>query len=272
VNPVGWLKTSVLYCDDALDRLRDFPTECIDLIYLDPPFFSNRQYEVIWGEEAEMRSFEDKWDGGMPVYIDFLRQRVEQMYRVLKPTGSFYFHCDWHASHHIKVMLDEFFGLAQFRNEIIWKRTSAHSSAKRFAPIHDAILYYSKSKELVWNHPREDYEQTYLDKYYKFDDGDGRLYWRNSLTAAGTRRGSSGMPWRGIDVAATGQHWKFTRETLDRLDAEGPHLLAPRRRWLSADQALSRRAKGQGCRGSLGRYRPNQPRRERARRLPDPEA
>jgi DNA modification methylase len=102
VTPVGWLKTSVLYCDDSLDRLRDFPAECIDLVYLDPPFFSNRNYQVIWGEEAEMRSFEDMWDGGMPVYIDFLRQRVEQMYRVLKRTGSLYFHCDWHASHYIR--------------------------------------------------------------------------------------------------------------------------------------------------------------------------
>jgi DNA modification methylase len=188
---------------------------------LDPPFFSNRNYEVIWGEEAEIRSFEDKWDGGMPVYIDFLRQRVEQMYRVLRPTGSLFFHCDWHASHYIKVMLDEFFGLRQFRNEIVWKRTSAHSSAKRYAPVHDVILYYAKGDGFVWNEPREDYDEAYLKKYYRFDDGDGRLYWRNSLTAAGTRRGRSGMPWRGIDVAATGQHWKFTRESLDRLDAEG---------------------------------------------------
>ncbi len=228
MNPVGWLKTSVLYCDDSLDRLRDFPAECIDLIYLDPPFFSNRNYQVIWGEEAEMRSFEDMWDGGMPVYIDFLRQRVEHLYRVLKATGSLYFHCDWHASHYIKVMLDDFFGTRQFRNEIVWKRTTAHSSAKRFAPIHDVILYYSKSEQFAWNEPRDDYDEAYLDKYYKFDDGNGRLYWRADLCAAGIRQGSSGQPWRGIDPSAKGMHWKFTLDKLEELDAEGRIYWPPR--------------------------------------------
>lgn len=228
VNPVSWLKTSVLYCDDALDRLRSIPDECIDLIYLDPPFFSNRHYEVVWGDEAEMRSFEDKWDGGMPVYIDFLRQRVEHMYRALKPTGSLYFHCDWHASHYIKVMLDEFFTLSRFRNEVVWKRTTAHSSAKRFAPIHDTLLYYAKSSEFTWNEPREPYEDAYLRRYYKYDDGDGRLYWRADLCAAGTRKGSSGQPWRGIDPAEKGMHWKFTVEKLDELDAEGRIYWPPR--------------------------------------------
>jgi SAM-dependent methyltransferase len=83
------------------------------------------------------------------------------------------------------------------------------------------ILHYGASQSVTWNEPRTEYEDVYLDKYYKYDDGDGRLYWRNSLTAAGTRQGSSGLPWRDIDVAATGQHWKFTREHLDELDAEG---------------------------------------------------
>lgn len=221
MNPVGWLKTSVLYRDDSLDRLRDFPAKCIDLIYLDPPFFSNRHYEVIWGDEAEMRSFEDKWDGGMPVYIDFLRQRVEQMYRVLKPTGSLYFHCDWHASHYIKVMLDDFFAMGQFRNEITWKRTTAHSSAKRYAPVHDTILYYTKSNNRVWNEPREPYDEAYLDRYYKYDDGDGRLYWRADLTGAGTRRGATGESWRGHDPGRIGRHWMVPPDELDRLDAEG---------------------------------------------------
>lgn len=221
VNPLRYIETSVLFREDCLIQLRDFPDECIDLIYLDPPFFSNRKYEVIWGEEAEVRSFDDKWAGGMDEYIDWMRQRVESLYRVLKPEGSFYFHCDWHASHYIKVMLDRFFGMGRFRNEIVWKRTTAHSSAKRFAPVHDVILYYSKGATPTWNEPREAYDPDYLDKYYKYHDGDGRLYWRNSLTAAGTRRGSSGQPWRGIDVAATGQHWKFTTEKLDALDAQG---------------------------------------------------
>lgn len=117
-------------------------------------------------------------------------------------------------SHTLRALCDEIFGPENFRNEIAWKRTSAHSSANRYGPVHDSILYYSKGAEPVWNGPREDYEQAYLDKYYRYDDGDGRLYWRKSFTAAGTRRGSFRLPWRGIDVAATGQHWKFTRERL----------------------------------------------------------
>lgn len=214
--------TGVLYCDDNLSRLAALPAESVDLIYLDPPFFSNRVYEVIWGDEAEVRSFEDRWEGGIQHYIGWMRERAELLHRVLKPTGSFYLHCDPHASHYLKVMLDPIFGQSGFRSEIIWKRTSAHSSAKRWGPVHDTILYYGRgTKGLTWNEPRIDYEPEYLDKYYKFDDGDGRLYWRADLCAAGTRNGRSGVPWRGFDPAAKGMHWKFTVEHLDELDTEG---------------------------------------------------
>ena len=213
--------TGVLYCDDNLERLAALPDECVDLIYLDPPFFSNRVYEVIWGDEAEMRSFEDRWDGGIKHYVGWMEERVLQLHRILKSNGSLYLHCDPHASHYLKVLMDQIFGPPNFRNEIVWKRTTAHSSAKRFGPVHDLILYYGKSKEAIWNNPRTSYDDEYLDRYYKYDDGDGRLYWRNSLTAAGIRHGSSGMPWRGFDVSATGQHWKFTIERLEELDSKG---------------------------------------------------
>jgi DNA modification methylase len=214
-------QTDTLYNGDNLEWLGTFPDQCVDLIYLDPPFFSNRVYEVIWGDEAEVRSFEDRWEGGIQHYIGWMRERVEQMHRVLKPNGSLYLHCDPHASHYLKIMLDQIFGGGMFRNEVIWKRTTSHSSAKRFGPVHDLIFYYGRSNKIIWNGPRTNYDPAYLDRYYKYDDGDGRLYWRNSLTAAGTRRGSSGESWRGFDVTATGQHWKFTIESLDKLDAEG---------------------------------------------------
>lgn len=215
------LDTGILYCNDNLERLGGLPSESVDLIYLDPPFFSNRVYEVIWGDEAEVRSFEDRWEGGIQHYVGWMQERVVELHRVLKPTGSLYLHCDPHASHYLKVMLDGVFGQSMFRNEIVWKRTTAHSSAKRFGPVHDTVLYYGRGARVTWNEPRTGYEDAYLDRYYKYDDGDGRLYWRNSLTAAGTRRGSSGQPWRGFDVAATGQHWKFTIESLEALDAAG---------------------------------------------------
>lgn len=224
-SPATGLQTGVLWRGDNLERLSDtdaFPSESVDLIYLDPPFFSNRTYEVIWGDEAEVRSFEDRWDGGMSHYIGWMEDRVAQMHRVLKPDGSLYLHCDPHASHYLKAMLDRVFGQARFRSEIIWKRTSSHSSAKRWGPVHDTILYYGRGSQVTWNPPRTEYTQEYLDRYYKYHDGDGRLYWRNSLTAAGiVRHGSSGKPWRGFDVAATGQHWKFGIEKLEELDAAG---------------------------------------------------
>src|SRR5690348_78487 len=127
------LETGVIYCDDNRTRLMRLPPESVDLIYLDPPFFSNRVYEVIWGDEAEVRSFEDRWEGGMQHYVGWMRERVIEMRRVLKPNGSLYLHCDPHASHYLRVMLDDVFGgTSAFRNEIIWKRTTAHSSAKRW--------------------------------------------------------------------------------------------------------------------------------------------
>jgi site-specific DNA-methyltransferase (adenine-specific) len=157
----------------------------------------------------------------MLAYIVEMAVRLVELRRVLKSTGSLYLHCDPTASHYLKLVLDAIFGAEHFRNEVIWKRTTAHSSSKKFAPIHDVLLYYVKSAAAVWKDARTDYDPAYLDKYYKFDDGDGRLYWRADLCAAGTRQGSSGLPWRGIDPAAKGMHWKFTRDTLDKLDAEG---------------------------------------------------
>src|SRR3954453_17131200 len=103
MTPVTYLETNVLYCDDNLHRLPQFPDECVDLIYLDPPFFSNRKYEVIWGDEAEVRSFEDRWTGGMDVYIDWMETRLREMHRLLRPTGSLYLHCDSAAGHYLKV-------------------------------------------------------------------------------------------------------------------------------------------------------------------------
>ncbi len=149
--PVAFLETGVIYCDDNLHRLSLFPAECVDLIYLDPPFFSNRNYEVIWGDEAEVRSFEDRWEGGINVYIEWMRDRVIEMHRILKPTGSLYLHCDPHASHYLKVMLDDIFGSNRFQNEIIWYYKEAGVSPRRWGRRHDVIFFYTKGNTWTFN-------------------------------------------------------------------------------------------------------------------------
>ena len=252
---------NTLYYGDNLKVLREYiPSESVDLIYLDPPFNSNRNYNVLFKDEsgsdseAQITAFEDTWHWNhaaeqtyhdlvtdapdnvskmiaslrdfighnqMMAYLVMMAARLVELHRVLKPTGSLYLHCDPTASHYLKILLDTIFGAEQFQNEVIWKRTSAHSSAKRYGPVHDVILFYSKSKNFIWKDIRTDYDEAYLEKYYRYDDGDGKLYWRDNLCAAGTRNGRSGMPWRGIDPAKKGMHWKFTVETLDELDANG---------------------------------------------------
>lgn len=159
MNPIGYLETNVLICGDNLDRLAEFPNECVDLIYLDPPFFSNRQYEVIWGDEAEVRSFEDRWQGGIHHYIEWMRQRVTQMHRVLKPTGSFYLHCDPNASHYLKVMLDGIFGDENFVNEIIWHYRKWSTGKYSFQRNHDVILFYSRTRTKL-----RTFNQLYMDR------------------------------------------------------------------------------------------------------------
>lgn len=120
MNPRGPLRTGVIHCEDNLRRMAEMPAESVDLIYLDPPFFSNRSYEVIWGDEAEVRSFEDRWEGGINVYINWMREHVIEMHRVLKPTGCLYLHCDWHANSYLRVMLDSISGPKRLQNEIAW--------------------------------------------------------------------------------------------------------------------------------------------------------
>lgn len=145
------MDTEVIYCDDNLRRLALLPSNSIDLIYLDPPFFSNRHYEVIWGDEAEVRSFSDRWEGGVHHYVGWMKERTLEMHRVLKPTGSFYLHCDWHASHYLKQMLDEVFGAEHFQNEIIWHYRGGGVSPTRFGRRHDNIFFYTKGKEWTFN-------------------------------------------------------------------------------------------------------------------------
>lgn len=252
---------NTLYFGDNLQILREhIPSESVDLIYLDPPFNSNRAYNVYLStpkgqqSDAQITAFDDTWHWGEQAereYSELLRQpntdvaalisalrtvlqetdlmaylvmmtsRLLELHRVLKPTGSLYLHCDPTASHYLKIVLDGVFGGDNFLNEISWKRTSAHSSAKRYGPVHDVILFYSKSQNYTWNPTYTEHDPDYIEKFYRHAGPDGRRYTLSDLSAAGVRHGSSGQPWRGIDIAAKGNHWKFTIENLEELDKNG---------------------------------------------------
>jgi len=136
-----------LFFGDNLHIMRQLPGESIDLIYIDPPFFSGRNYNVIFGDKNEVRSFSDIWEGGMPGYLVWLNARLWEMKRLLKSTGSIYVHLDWHAAHYVKVEMDKIFGVDNFVNEIIWYYyNKLHDSRKQLLPrAHDVILRYSKT-------------------------------------------------------------------------------------------------------------------------------
>ena len=165
------------------------PAEHVDLIYLDPPFNSTADYNLLYGtkrggpSQAQAHAFEDTWKWGkdaqraleqtaerhleagalldafqkifagsnMMAYLAMMAVRLIELHRALKPTGSFYLHCDPTASHYLKMLLDAIFGPTKFRNEIIWKRSHSHNSAVRYGPIHDVILFYTKSDDFTWN-------------------------------------------------------------------------------------------------------------------------
>jgi DNA modification methylase len=140
-----------LFFGDNLHIMRQLPSNSIDLIYIDPPFFSGRHYNVIFGDKNEVRSFSDIWEGGMPGYLVWLNARLYEMKRLLKSTGTLMIHLDWHASHYVKVEADKIFGYDSFINEIIWYYTGAAVKKDRFARRHDAILWYGKGHSWTFN-------------------------------------------------------------------------------------------------------------------------
>ena len=140
---------------DNLHVMRQIPSNSVDLIYIDPPFFSGRQYNVMWGDNNERRSFDDIWEDGMPGYLIWLNARLYEMKRLLKPTGSIYVHCDWHASHYIKVEMDKIFGYENLQNEIVWSYRTGGTTTKRFARKHDVMLFYTKSHQYTYNTLKE---------------------------------------------------------------------------------------------------------------------
>jgi DNA modification methylase len=240
---------------DNLKWLRDpklFPDASVDLIYLDPPFNSNADYNVLFREAsgqaspAQFHAFTDTWNwadaaqtyaefvedcpiaavvemmdalhdllrnSSMMAYLAMMAPRLVELHRVLKPTGSLYLHCDPTADHYLRMLLDGIFGQIQYRNEIIWKRTSAHSSAKRWGPVHDVILFYCKSDNFTWNQVFQDYSEDYIKDFYRHSDKKG-TFRIGDLTGAGKRTGESGQPWRNCNPTDVGRHWAVPNKIL----------------------------------------------------------
>ena len=213
-KPSALLDTRVVYCGDNLEPLAKLPGGCVDLIYIDPPFNSNRNYEVFWGETKERRSFEDR-HASTAAYIDYMRPRCVEMARVLKKTGSFYYHCDWHASHYVKVMLDQIFGENNFQNEIVWKRTNSHNDANRFGIITDRIFFYA-GKGKTFNRVFTAYSEEQLSRY-KHEDEKGK-YRAENLTAPHFSETRT-VEWRGTHPGENRQ-WRFSVEKLEELLAD----------------------------------------------------
>jgi DNA modification methylase len=222
-----FLKTCYLNRDPVIkDRVKGK----VKLFYNDPPFATKADFQSKEGAT----SYSDKIESAE--FLEDLRERLIFMRETLAEDGSIYLHLDTKKSHYLKVMMDEIFGNANFRNEIIWQRTSARSDSKTYNHIHDVILFYTRSDTWSWNRQYTEYDPEYVENFYRYREPDGREFRVSDLTAAGTRKGSSGMPWRGIDPTDKGRHWavpatakgqipnpyeKDTIKVLEELDKRG---------------------------------------------------
>lgn len=216
-RPSSLLDTRIVYCGDCLDQLRRLPNACIDLIYIDPPFNSNRNYEVFWGETKEKRAFEDR-HASTQAYIEYMRPRCMELSRVLKKTGSFYYHCDWHASHYVKVMLDQILGVNAFRTDIIWKRTNAKGLAFRgFPNNHDTILCYAMGSEYVFNRPYLPHDQEYVADFYKHVEAEtGRRFALDNLVNPNRDRPNLTYEFLGVKRV-----WRWTKDRMQAAYKQG---------------------------------------------------
>ena len=234
------LDTEIIYCGDNLEQLPKLPKECVDLIYIDPPFNSNRNYEAFWGDKREMRAFEDR-HASTNAYIDFMRPRCVELARVLKPTGVFYYHCDWHASHYVKVMLDQILGGSSFINEIIWKRQSSHNDAKQASKhlgrVHDTLLMYSGGKDYKFKHLYRPYDPEYVAKFYcHVEPGTNRRYQLGDLGAPGGAAPVKGNPH--YEFLGVTRYWRYSKDKMRGLHEQGRIVQTkpyrPNRAWFLA--------------------------------------
>ena len=234
-----------MWTGDNLDIMRGMNSESVDLIYLDPPFNSNRNFAAPIGSEAAGAAFKDTWTladvdlawhgeiaeqhpalyaiidaakeahgASMQSYLIMMGVRILEMRRLLKPTGSMYLHCDPTASHYLKLLMDAALGQDKFRNEVVWRRTTAHSDSNRYGANIDIILFYTKRNKWTWNPQYQPYDEEYK-KRFKRKDPDGRAWTDDNLTAKGLSGGGYEYEYKGATSL-----WRVPLETMQRLDAE----------------------------------------------------
>lgn len=208
----------------------------VKLVYIDPPFATKQEFQ---GGQQDERAYQDKVVGAQ--FLEFLRRRLIFLRELLAPNGSIYIHLDWRKGHYLKTLADEIFGEHRFRNEVIWQRTSARSDSRTYNHIHDVLFFYSKSDEVYFDTQYIGYSESYIKKFYRHKDSDGRVYSLGDLTARGIRRGETGQPWRGIDPGEMGNHWKVRPSELDRLDEKGLIYWPPTGRMPRLKQYLDER-------------------------------
>jgi len=251
---------NTLYYGDNLDVLRrHVPDESVDLVYLDPPFKSNQDYNVLFAEHsgkrtaAQIKAFEDtwRWDEGaalafeqtvehggrvadalrafrtflsesdMLAYLSMMAPRLVELRRVMKATASIYLHCDSTASHYLKLLMDASFGPQNFRNEIIWKRSHAHSDAKQrarhFGRVTDTLLFYGKSDASIWNSLYTAYDDAYIERDYRRIDSNGRRYRIDNLQGPGGA--AKGNPY--YEVMGVKRYWRYSQEKMQELIRQG---------------------------------------------------
>ncbi len=201
----------------------------VRLVYIDPPFDTGTDfsYRLSVGDSSvtklpsilEEHAYRDTWSGGRASYLQMMYDRIVLLYELLTADGSLYLHCAPNVSHYLKVLCDEVFGSDRARAEIVWKRVSSHGDAKKWSPVHEIILQYSKGSTYVWHPPREPLESGYSTVKYVHDDGDGRGPYRLGDLSSPNPRPNMTYEWQGFPPPPKG--WRYSLATMTELDMDG---------------------------------------------------
>jgi DNA modification methylase len=249
-------KNTLWYGDNLEVMRKHIKDESVDLIYLDPPFNSKANYNILYKEhsgkksQAQIQAFTDTWTwddktqenyqyiidhsepavvqlitslynmlgkNDMCAYLVMMTVRLDKMYSILKPTGSIYIHCDSTASHYLRIIMDSIFGMNNFRNEIVWKRTFAHNDPGRFGKNSDRILFYTKTNNYTFNTVFNEYDESYVKNFFKNSDDMGAY---RLVVLTGPHINPNDPTWKGYNPSQSGRSWSVPRRIVNQLVGE----------------------------------------------------